>query len=598
MAEFRSCSAIDGDALRKGLYSCLSTATYMMDEEYRESLHRHYHLLMTHIILTDDIMQRLANEKILPSTMIKDIRGGRTKEERNECLLNALRLRGNKSFKKFRELMYRTGNFFVADLLWGEGDSQGIIDEKDLAKFPGLVSCVQDNQKKKLVYYLDSKIREKALQLAWKHNPQERIDHLRSKAIDFNQEKIFRDTITSQEEKIKNLEDTLAWERVCSKRLKIEIGTLEKQIDNIKLEHRSSTETQLRFNDANITSITRYKDRLNKVRGRVLNLTEEVQVRLDPGTSTWDSSPPPPGDSEELDFRVSRLENNTRSILNKLRLTQDLLKKLQTQREDVLKLVNRRYSHEPLVSVVKDVLKHEQKHRSLVMRDILRLNDTLKHIGPGTNTSTTTPTLSTPLPDPSILDTKHFKSQLALLKAEAEHIQKRFKWKESEVITLQQEVFALKQRLGEASPFQPPNTPASNDALQTSPRSISSGTFRPRTASTSSLERSPSLQKSLLKRSQSSKTVTFHKTVLEKNSEGNWVGRTDLDKTHIDADEYLQEEVVEEEELGDAEDDSVKVPADFLQSWGEGDTTSKTQRQSQANSALYAAYATSKINHR
>lgn len=75
----------------------------------------------------------------------------------------------------------------------------------------------------------------------------------------------------------------------------------------------------------------------------------------------------------------------------------------------MLKLVNRRYSHEPLVSVVKDVLKHEQKHRSLVMRDILRLNDTLKHIGPGTNTSTTTPTLSTPLPDPSILDTKHFK---------------------------------------------------------------------------------------------------------------------------------------------------------------------------------------------
>ena len=48
-------------------------------------------------------------------------KGGETREERNARLLNALRLRGNKSYKCFRELMYRTGNFFVADLLWEEG---------------------------------------------------------------------------------------------------------------------------------------------------------------------------------------------------------------------------------------------------------------------------------------------------------------------------------------------------------------------------------------------------------------------------------------------------------------------------------------------
>lgn len=49
------------------------------------------------------------------------VKAGETREERNERLLNGLRLRGNNSFKRFRDLMFRTGNFFIADLLWEEG---------------------------------------------------------------------------------------------------------------------------------------------------------------------------------------------------------------------------------------------------------------------------------------------------------------------------------------------------------------------------------------------------------------------------------------------------------------------------------------------
>ena len=44
-----------------------------MDEQYREALQRHYRLLMTHISLSDDDIQQMAKEKILPETMIKDI---------------------------------------------------------------------------------------------------------------------------------------------------------------------------------------------------------------------------------------------------------------------------------------------------------------------------------------------------------------------------------------------------------------------------------------------------------------------------------------------------------------------------------------------
>ena len=51
-----------------------------------------------------------------------------------------------------------------------------------------------------------------------------------------------------------------------------------------------------------------------------------------------------------------------------------------SQRDDVLKLLNRRYSKEPLVAIIKDVLKHEQKHRSIVMKDIVKLAEALKQV--------------------------------------------------------------------------------------------------------------------------------------------------------------------------------------------------------------------------
>jgi hypothetical protein len=45
-------------------------------------------------------------------------------------------------------------------------------------------------------------IREKALQLAWKTTPTDRMEALKNKVVDFNQEKIFRDTIAQQEERV------------------------------------------------------------------------------------------------------------------------------------------------------------------------------------------------------------------------------------------------------------------------------------------------------------------------------------------------------------------------------------------------------------
>ncbi|KAL8573302.1 hypothetical protein ACOMHN_032764 [Nucella lapillus] len=398
----------------------MSTATSVMDEKYRESLQRHYRLLMTHIQLNDDVIKQMAEEKILPYSMIKDIEEAETREERNECLLKSLHLRGNKCYRRFRELMYRTGNFFVADLMWDEGEGAGSLDEGDLLKFPGLLDCVPDTHRKRLTNFLEAK------------------------------EKSLKDTIATQE--TKDLESSLHAEAENCRVLRLELSGHRQQMQQVRKDHLLALDVQTRFHDANLSTITRLKDYLVKCKEGVRALNETIKRKLEIGAAGSDDGAE--GDEwTEDDPKLDILEYNERANQG------------ENQRQEVLKLLNRRYTKDPLVNVVKEVLRHEQKHRSLVMRDIFRLAQSLKKLTPGSSLSAAgsasgyasmphgaqrpNPNLNSCLPDPTMLDTKHFKTELAMLKAEVEHIHKRLQWKDSEIADQQKEIVYLKQRLGE-----------------------------------------------------------------------------------------------------------------------------------------------------
>nr|KAG5713172.1 hypothetical protein BaRGS_007699 [Batillaria attramentaria] len=373
----------------------ISSATSVMDDKFRGALHRHYRLLMTHITLTDDVINQMAKEKILPETMIKDIQACETKEDRNECLLNSLRLRGNNSYKKFRDLMYRTGNFFVADMLWEEDDPTLNVEEEDLHRFPGLLDGLQEEHRKKLVQYLESKVREKALLLAWREAPKERMQALFNKATNFNQEKIFRDTIMEQEQKVKRLEQLLENKNERVRELQLEVKSTQEQIVQIKKEHRTSMDTQTKFHDANISTISRLRGRLTAFKERAVSLNKQVSMQLGPQEALVSSGL---SIGEEDDAAMVLLEKNIKKLLDYVKLMEDEVEKANAQRNDVpATLLNRRASKDPLVSVVKDVLRHEQRHRSIVMRDIMKLGETMKQ------TQHKSPTRGPP--DPATLET-------------------------------------------------------------------------------------------------------------------------------------------------------------------------------------------------
>ncbi|KAL8593559.1 hypothetical protein ACOMHN_058838 [Nucella lapillus] len=431
-------------------------------------------------------------EKKLEGEEEREEEDGDTKEEQNKRLLNALRLRGNKSYKRFRELMYRTGNFLVADLLWDkeEGPGRMVIDEADLAsKFSAVLNCLHDSQRTKFLRYLDAKIREKALLLSWREGPGERMESLSARVVDFNQERGLRDTIAGQEMKIKDLEGQLKTEGEKKNALRLDLSTLQQQMKALRQDHLVQLATQSRFHDVNMLTITRLKNEVSWCKGKAESLNSQITTTLGGGgggrgaekrkttAGAEEEEKEEEEDGEEKTEKLfCELETKVHSLLQQYihEKVCDCLcyvgqaRKGRSQREEVLAMLNRAgHAKDSLVGVVRDVLKHEQKHRALVMRDIQRLSDTLKQVVPSSTLAPPTPLGVTPTEmalhppplDPATLDTKHFKSQLSLLKAEAEHIQKRFQWKDSEAAKLRHQLLALKQRFHDYTLIAATHTP-------------------------------------------------------------------------------------------------------------------------------------------
>ena len=77
----------------------------------------------------------------------------------------------------------------------------------------------------------------------------------------------------------------------------------------------------------------------------------------------------------------------------------------------MLKLLNRMYSKEPLVNIIKDFLKHDLKHRVVVMKEVRRVAEVMKRTVSGNSAINTS--ASEPIIDSAALETKHFKVMTA-----------------------------------------------------------------------------------------------------------------------------------------------------------------------------------------
>ncbi|CAL1546250.1 unnamed protein product, partial [Lymnaea stagnalis] len=119
-----------------------------MDESLKDILSRHWNVLVRYINPTSSLISVLVEDKVLPSAMIEDIKKGNTRREKNEILLKSMKLRGNISYRKFREAMLKCGQVFIADLLYEEEVIGSMVDENDLTSVPSLKLSLSNEELK------------------------------------------------------------------------------------------------------------------------------------------------------------------------------------------------------------------------------------------------------------------------------------------------------------------------------------------------------------------------------------------------------------------------------------------------------------------
>ncbi|XP_050410045.1 uncharacterized protein LOC126824737 isoform X1 [Patella vulgata] len=423
-----------------------------MDERYKAILDRHRQLLIKNIILTDEFYEMLQKERVLPDAMIKDVKEGSNQEEKNERLLNALLLRTSLTFRRFRDVLLKSGHHFLADLLWEEDLDTFTLDDNILQKFPNTFDKLTDDVKKKLVLFIDSKVREKALQITWRTTSIDRVTILRGRSLDFKNEKNLRENLDEQDKRLLHLKNEMCAKDERIRLLSIENQSIQREIDQLKYSHKKELEKQSNFNSANNSAILRLKEKFISFNESVIQMNQVVRNYLGDEPESYNTDPD--------NIKLSYLEKNLKRVLQNAKISQQIADNFMKEKQEVVKIFGKTTTKTSLKEIIEDYIDKEQKSKISLWRDIEKLADVIRGLP---KTGILQKRVSN---DSLATDFRFLKNYVATLRVEVEHLHKRMLWKDNQIRELSSDVESYKRQLPKIRISKtPPPSPESTYAM-------------------------------------------------------------------------------------------------------------------------------------
>ncbi|XP_041349736.1 A-kinase anchor protein 9-like [Gigantopelta aegis] len=399
-----------------------------MDQKYRAILERNRQILVSNIIPSDEFLDQLLKEKVLPMGMIRDVKEGQTREDKNNRLLNALQLRASHAYRRFRNVLLDTGHCFLADLLWDDETNNSNLSEGLFTKFPTIFERIPQDVKKRFLQYLDCKVRVKSLQFSWVNSSSRRIESLYARSEDIRQEGQLRTTIDDLQKKVRALEQEIKSKDGKIMYLSIEAKSLEKQLQQTRQEHKQELEKQRNFNLANNSTVVRLRERLAMFNGDIVRMNEMIREVIDDTPCSHDSDPD--------HVKVSTLKNNLSEVLRNIRDRENTV--AVDERKKILHLLWQGGPYDDtdnILEVVRTHVEREAKQRVRFVKEVEKMQDSLKgKPASGRHQSVT---------DGISLDNRYVTNMLATIRVEVEHLNKKLAWKDSEITKLTTELEAL-----------------------------------------------------------------------------------------------------------------------------------------------------------
>ncbi|XP_046353849.2 cilia- and flagella-associated protein 58-like [Haliotis rufescens] len=407
-----------------------------MDERYRNLMERNRTLLTKNLIITDDFYDLLLKEKVLPQSMIADVKeDGLSREERAERLMSALQLRTSAAFRRFRRVLLGTGHCFLADVMWDEESSHADMEETIASRFPAILERIPDDIRKKLITCLDSMVREKTLVTSWQAAPSDRLEVIKTRAADFKHERHLRETIQTMHTQVAQLQAEVKGKDEQLRSLTIEVQSLNKELERLRYEHVNDIEKQANFNTANSKTIIRLKERFDMLNANIAGINYQLRSFLGEESERCEGDPD--------NVKVTLLERNLKKVLQLANVGRENATSVSNEKEAVCALLgvkNTKYSDKSLTDVVKGHLQKEDKAKNNLLSEIQKLSDVLTR---------DTPTLSDHKANQQSVrtDLRFLAMQVAMVHAQIEHLYKKMVWKDAEIDSLRQEIQALRKNL-------------------------------------------------------------------------------------------------------------------------------------------------------
>jgi len=414
----------------------------VMDERLKEVLARHRRVLLRYINPTDQLLATLVEDKVLPASMVDDVTKATCRKDKNERLLNALKLRGNAAYRKFREAMMKSGHIFLADLLYEEDRTHAaLVEESDFSSLPAAPQInLSPDEVKRLAAALDAKVKYRVLKTDWKQDSGHRLDCLNNHAV------VYKSIASNCSANSSNTEVTKLQEEVRHKTALLramskEVNSLHSEIGAFLRRHKlTHVTTCVTHTEGEPAAATGERGRFKQFEVVMSALVQRLCGLL--GEARPES---------ESECTLSEMEE-------KIKQTQDLIRDLEGQLDRVTR--DRDEAMELLTpggrgtdgSTLQGVQRHintEQIQRASLLKAVDRLSRKLRGMS-GQNETSALKALQqsavTGQPDASLVDYRFLMNHLALVEADAAHIAKRLSWRDVEVKALRAEVTALRRR--------------------------------------------------------------------------------------------------------------------------------------------------------
>ncbi|UJR09850.1 hypothetical protein I4U23_014074 [Adineta vaga] len=238
----------------------------------RDILEQYSRFLERNIILTDDLIRWIREEKMLPNHVFVDIQALTSSVEKNKAFLSNIFDYGDAGFTKLVEGLIANGQPFIGELLENEDKKASestddvsekvVINDEMLKKCPG-VDKLRADTRDKLKTYLQEQLLRAYIRDTWRNqNKGKSVEVINLKRQHYETQRRLSISVEGDKQIIINLRDALRDEQNARQEKEDEVKDLRNELARLKLDIEQKWSSQIKMVDANNRTVFKIQDKM------------------------------------------------------------------------------------------------------------------------------------------------------------------------------------------------------------------------------------------------------------------------------------------------------------------------------------------------